>query len=103
MGALTPASRGFRWRDGSSAAVVLGGLPWTTTPWGGGQPDNFSSGQDCTTMTNGGGIWDDLQCSALQPFVCEGQASAATARWRCRAVRQGCSERRGDLGLHVHV
>ncbi len=23
-------------------------------------------------MTNGGGIWDDLQCSALQPFVCEG-------------------------------
>jgi glucose/arabinose dehydrogenase len=55
----------FVWSDGS---------PVTYTNWAWGEPNNYYGDQDCTQIAwpqTNNYTWDDLQCWANLPFVCE--------------------------------
>lgn len=53
----------FVWDGGSSS---------TFTQWRTGEPNDFGSAEDCATLAdNGGGAWNDKDCSQLHPYVCE--------------------------------
>ncbi len=87
----TPGTRTFWWRDGVAATYTS----WQTV--GVVQPDDGtgaahntantnSHGQDCTTVASTGATtgtiasnWDDLQCAAQMPFVCEGPSVCGNA------------------------
>lgn len=69
----------YRWWIGLTDQVQEGRFVWTDgtagapgqTSWADGQPDNASCNQDCASLRRGGGgVWVDVHCASLQPFVC---------------------------------
>ncbi|WAR04183.1 MRC2-like protein [Mya arenaria] len=50
----------------------IGGAPFAFFNWADGQPDGAGgNGTDCVAMFTQTGLWDDLDCSARNGFVCE--------------------------------
>jgi collectin sub-family protein 10 len=54
----------FVWSDGRSLEET--GL----APFAPGEPNDFGSGEDCVHTVREG-LWNDLDCGAALPFVCE--------------------------------
>lgn len=46
------------------------GNPITFNKWDGNNPDDFLNNEDCIEMRRDG-IWNDIWCGYLRPFVCE--------------------------------
>lgn len=48
------------------------GTPLDYDPWAGGEPNNAGSGEDCAHSNwNSRGNWNDANCNARYPYVCE--------------------------------
>lgn len=51
---------------------VRSDAPLVFTDWNPGQPDDFSSGEDCIELQGAMDYhWNDLSCSARHRFICE--------------------------------
>ncbi len=58
----------WTWSDGSEVSF---------TAWAVGEPNDWGGNQDCGVMRWGGSVeedWDDLACSELRSFICQGEA-----------------------------
>ncbi|XP_052699692.1 echinoidin-like [Crassostrea angulata] len=54
---------------------VRSDAPLVFTDWNPGQPDDFSSGEDCIELQGAMDYhWNDLSCSARHRFICESSA-----------------------------
>eukprot|EP00058_Branchiostoma_floridae_P010640 XP_002596128.1 hypothetical protein BRAFLDRAFT_66146 [Branchiostoma floridae] len=57
---------GWEWSDGQ---------PFTYLNWGGGEPNNAGSGEDCTEMLVSNALWNDMPCDALRGYMCKRRAT----------------------------
>ncbi|XP_078579734.1 lymphocyte antigen 75-like isoform X1 [Branchiostoma floridae x Branchiostoma japonicum] len=60
---------GWEWSDGQ---------PFTYLNWGGGEPNNAGSGEDCTEMLVSNALWNDMPCDALRGYMCKRRGNVPT-------------------------
>jgi hypothetical protein len=41
------------------------------TNWAPGEPNDANNNEDCTVIRSWNGLWNDLNCSAQRPYICE--------------------------------
>ncbi len=56
----------FVWIDGSAP---------TFTPWGPGEPNDAAGNEDCAELGIGTGVWNDVPCTDVRAYICEGAPS----------------------------
>ncbi|XP_078659901.1 lymphocyte antigen 75-like isoform X2 [Branchiostoma floridae x Branchiostoma belcheri] len=60
---------GWEWSDG---------MPFTYLNWGGGEPNNAGSGEDCTEMLVSNALWNDMPCDSLRGYMCKRRGNVPT-------------------------
>ena len=74
---LSAISIGNVWIDGTDTASEntfrssATGLLLSYMNWASGEPNNWDGGQHCVNLLPDTGAWDDLECEAFLPSVCE--------------------------------
>jgi hypothetical protein len=85
FGLLSPTSQPW---IGASDDVTEGTFLWVTGAsvgtgmWSAGEPSNMGGVEDCASMTPSG-LWNDLVCTTVRPYVCECDGHPAAAATYC--------------------
>lgn len=79
IGFAAPPSNGVGgWFIGLSDGATEGAFVWTDgsaptfTPWGAGEPNDAAGNEDCAELGRETGAWNDVPCSDLRAYICEG-------------------------------
>ena len=58
------------------------GQPFEFSNWDNGEPNDYGSGEDCVTLNDKNGEWNDLDCDAERPYICKYKSLEAAATGR---------------------
>jgi len=59
-------------RDEEDSWIWVDGAPLDYAAWSSGEPNDYGGGEDCVQSNYGGaGVWNDLTCGEVEPFICE--------------------------------